>query len=151
MSTHKKIDEYVRKERYKEIITICIMVFSVAIAFLIVYMPPLGKQSDIVGTVVTLTATQHDEGHSLRMIVALDSGETVSVFIPLSRFYQQGKTVKLRKREPLLFGKTLYSFRGYTNAKKSAPNDNTQRSLSPSTFPLALSPNPPSTLARYGS
>jgi hypothetical protein len=114
--TNKKIDEYLKKQLFKKIAFGVCVTLTLTVFFLIAYMPPIGEQSEITGIVVTMTAVQHDEGHTLRMLVRLDSGKEVFVFIPQSRFYKKGKKVKLLKREPLFWGRAIYSFRGYEHA-----------------------------------
>jgi hypothetical protein len=111
--TNRKIDEYLRRERFKNIAFGVLFLVFITVLYVTLIMPPLGQQSQVVGTVVTMTANQHEEGHTLKMLVKLKSGREVFVFIPQSKFYKQGEKVKLLKREPLVFGKVVYSFRGY--------------------------------------
>ena len=113
--TNKKIDNFFKKQLFKTVALSIFIIVVLIIFFLALYMPPLGKQTEIIGVVTTMTAVQHDEGHTLRMLVKLESGREVFVFIPKSKFYKKGKSVKLLKREPLIFGKAIYSFRGYAD------------------------------------
>jgi len=76
-------------------------------------MPPMGDKEIISGEVITLTASQGDDGSNLYIMVRVDSGLDVRVYIPNASFYNKGKTVNLLKVSPKFFGRTIYKFRGY--------------------------------------
>jgi hypothetical protein len=109
----RKIELYLKQERAKSVLQWVLMISFVLVLMLAVTLPPLGKHTAITGTVRTLAASQHDMGHDLKLIVIIDKGQEVLVSIPRSKFYKKGKTVKLLKREPLVWGRVSYLFRGY--------------------------------------
>lgn len=113
--TNQKIDKFLRREKLKNIAYIAISGLLIGIVFFIMSAPPMGAKSEVTGTVLTLTASQHDEGHSLLMVVKLEKGNEIFVSIPRSQFYRKGEVVRLLKVEPLFFGKTIYHSRGYVD------------------------------------
>jgi len=112
-STNDKLDKLLRKERKKAILSWIGIIVPIAFLLLFLVMPPMGSQELITGEVVTLTASQSDDVSNLFIMVKIDTGPNVRVYIPNSSFYKKGKTVKLLKMSPKFFGRTVYKFRGY--------------------------------------
>lgn len=113
-STDQKIDNYLRKQRIKDVLRVVGILLSFSLVLALIYTPHIGKQEEVSGVVITLSAHHTDNGHRLYMLVELETGIRVNVFIPNSGFYKQGGTVNLLKVEPMLFGKTVYKYKGYT-------------------------------------
>ncbi|KZZ43773.1 hypothetical protein A3758_17250 [Oleiphilus sp. HI0118] len=111
--TNKKIDQYLRRQRFRNVAKWTSILGVIAFVVAALTMPLLGDQSQVEGIVASLTARQHEEGHTLKLVVTLDNSEQVLVVIPRSKYDEKGNKVRLLKREPLMFGKTIYSFRGY--------------------------------------
>lgn len=110
---NKKLDAYERKEKLKGLaITLLILVVVVPLVTWFA-LPPLGPVSEVRGEVKTLVGLPSDEGEKLFIVVELDDGKEVRSRITNVSYYKKGKNVLLMKHEPLVFGKTIYRFKGY--------------------------------------
>jgi hypothetical protein len=115
---NQKIDAFVRKERRVMVFSsIAAVLFS---SFLILWFtqPPVGRVSDISGLVKDFVPVPTDFGDRLYLIVELENGQNVRVFIDNLSMYRQHRVVNLQKQEPLFFGKTVYRYRGYVSSNK---------------------------------
>jgi hypothetical protein len=113
-----KIDAYVRKERRVLVFSSIATVLFSSFLILMFTQPPAGKVSETSGLVKDFVPVPTDYGDKLYLVVELESGQNVQVYIDSLSMYRQGKVVKLQKQEPLFFGKTVYRYRGYKNWPK---------------------------------
>lgn len=112
---NKKIDKYFKSQKRKANI---VAVFAVVplLAFLLWFaMPPMGEVSELRGTVKNLTGVPTDMGDKLYMMVALENGDEVRVFIPRVTSYKKGREVNLIKIKPISFGRIVYKLKNYVN------------------------------------
>ena len=110
---NKKLDAYVRKEKLK-VFAITLLILAIVVPLVSwLALPPLGPVSEVKGEVKTLVGLPSDEGEKLFIVVDLEDGKEVRSRITNVSFYKKGKNVMLMKHEPLVFGKTVYRFKGY--------------------------------------
>jgi len=107
-----KIDEYVRNERFKGLRywALIVVIGLVALWFAI---PNTGKIEAVSGTTIRLIGEPTYGASELYLLVKLDSGEEVKVFIPSPDQYKINGRVRLQKQEPRILGSTTYRFRGF--------------------------------------
>lgn len=112
---NEKIERHVAKKRRAFVIT-AIASSVIAIPILcFMLLPNLGSTSQTTGVVKRVIGLPTDEGQNLYLLVELDNGDEVRSFISNSSLYHKNRKVKLEKQNPLIFGRPVYIFRGYTD------------------------------------
>ncbi len=108
----KELDRELRKARTK----IALKVAGAAMPFvlLILWYVPYFTVGNEIGTAVSLTSQQSDEGTYMLMVVVLENGEKVTATMGRRMSYHPGATVVLRKKRNV-FGFAHYSFLRYEN------------------------------------
>jgi|TARA_B100000745_G_scaffold174650_1_gene114397 hypothetical protein len=108
----KAIDDIVKAERIDKVATLLIaFAFSLILAYF--FTPNLGPTMTVTGTVKRLTGRPTDYGEATYLLVELSNQRVVRTYISKSTGVRLGKTVELLQTEPLLFGKTTYTFQRY--------------------------------------
>lgn len=97
--------------------SIVIGIFGFLIVLFLGLLPAIntnfGESSQTSGIVESISKNPTDDGEVLYLLVRLDDGELVRVYIAHSTFYQKGRKVRLKVKEPLVFGSNKYRFAGY--------------------------------------
>jgi len=110
--SYQKIDQFVKNERLKSfrywilILVLCLLALFFAI-------PNTGKIEGVSGTTVRLIGEPTYGASELYLLVKLDSGKEVKVFIPSPDQYKTNARIRLQKQEPKIFGSAIYRFRGF--------------------------------------
>ena len=111
----KKFERKLIWEQRKD--SIFIGIFGLLIVLILGLLPAIntnfGESSKTIGIVESLSGTPTDEVDILFLLVRLDDGKLVRVYISRSSFYQKGRKVRLNVKEPLVFGSNKYKFAGY--------------------------------------
>ena len=110
---NRRINRQLIKERIKSVTMWMAIIVVVSLAWFALMMPPMGERTMTTGVVETMIGVGSDEGDRLYLLVMLGDGNKVRSYIPRASHYKQGHTVRLEKHEPIIFGRTLYKFRGY--------------------------------------
>jgi hypothetical protein len=105
------IDAYARKERKNHILSAVTILLSAAL-LLWFTQPPAGKTSNTSELIKSFVSVPTDFGDKLYLIVELENGQLVQVYIDNLAKYKRGKAINLQKQEPLFFGKTIYRYQG---------------------------------------
>ena len=108
---NKKIDQYVRDKRRRDILSVCM--FSIIIVPLLVLFlfPSVGKVAEVEGVIVQFLLVPSEGGDKQYMIVELNSCQNVKAKVYRKPGLKVGDKVVLQKQEPWFFGKTIYRFR----------------------------------------
>ena len=114
-TTSNAIDELVKKNRRKTMITVVVNGLVLVAVLGWFFLPPMGPTTPTTGTVLRLVGLPSEEGNKLYLMVQIENGQEVRTRIANSSQYRQNGKVKLDKQEPMLFGRTKYRFRGYVD------------------------------------
>ena len=120
---NKKLDNLIWKERQKKTISIIAICILAGILILTLFLPPLGKSTQVTGEVIRLHGIQSKKGQSLYLIVKLGDNLKVMASISNTSQYRQGKKVNLLKIEPLIAGRDKYYFQDYVDENRSNKNN----------------------------
>ena len=108
---NKKIDQYIRAKRRKEILSACIALAIVVPIFVWFMFPSVGTVKDVEGSITQFVLVPTDYGDRQYMLVKLTNGQIVKVKVYNNLPLKVGDKIVVQRQEPRYFGKTIYRYK----------------------------------------
>jgi hypothetical protein len=114
----KVLDDFYKKERRRNIVSALVCLVLFAVLLIVGFLFTTGEIKQVQGTTTGLFGQPGDTGETIYLLVDLDEGDKVKVWLPNNVPYIKGSRVIATEKTTRLFGIKRYSFFQYVEPDK---------------------------------